>query len=266
MDLGTICRFAYHVPWRVGRRTYSHLMRDCDAALYLIAELCGRGYRIGPTFFNFPRSGLPLIPAGEHLLGAGDLLVATTRLPMDDLDVGGRRIVHRSYTTLEDKVLAAMRRWFRTCARSEVVLTDAAAAVSPEIARRQTTLFRLNCDATYRTYGSAVRDEWTDFQGGEGLTAAFLVHTEIWPGGPKLLATFGMGGIEGLVWCYKLATEYPHLLATTPFVMAELRAGERPTTSHTMEFADSWEIEILGIAPPDEHPNPDDSGLQAHGV
>ncbi len=55
-----------------------------------------------------------------------------------------------------------------------------------------------------------------------------------------------MGGTETLVWCYHLATRFPHLLCTTGFAMAEMQTSaltEPPTSIH---FADSWEITILG--------------------
>jgi hypothetical protein len=243
--------FAYLTSGHKDREQYPFQVRDSEAALYVSRPLTERGYPFGGSIFNYPSPGPDLIPVDEGSFRETDLILLTTRPPMDDLDVSDRRFIPRSFTTLEDKLFQGpLRERFRRCARSEVLLTDATADVSEEIAKRQSIVFRQNGGATYQSYGSPVTREFRRFKR-EPLTAAFLVYAEhAWPGGPGLLAAFGMGGMETLVWCYRLAKDFRHLLCTTPFVMAEMRTGALPERPVSMDFADSWEITILGVAAP----------------
>jgi hypothetical protein len=227
-------------------------MRDGDAALFLTDALVERGYRYAGPLFNYSSNGPDLIPVKDDFLRETDLILLTTRPPIHDRAVGDKKGIPRSFTTLEEKLFQGpLRQWFEGCARSEILLTGATARISPEIAKRQTILFRQNGGAMYQSYGSPVTNEWQRFKMRHPLTATFLVYTpHAWPDGPALLAAFGMGGTETLVWCYQLATRFPHLLCTTPFAMAEMRTGARPERPESMDFADSWEVTILGMAKP----------------
>ena len=245
-------RFAYLTPCHKDRERYPFQLRDGDAALYLAVALAQRGYQYKGPIFNYPSEGPDLTPFDDRFLRETDLILLTTRPPMDDRILGDKKGIPRSFTALEEKLFRGpLRAWFERCARSEVLLTSAAAGISGEIAKRQTIVFRQNGGAMYQSYGSPVTREWRRFKRRHPLTAAFLLYAEhAWPGGPAFLAAFGMGGTETLVWCCQLATRFPELLCTTPFAMAEMRTGaltERPTS---MDFADSWEITILGAAAP----------------
>jgi hypothetical protein len=244
-------RFAYTMPCHKDREPHPFQLRDGEAAAMLIAELAGHGYRYVGPLPQYPAPGPDLIPYDDSFMRETDVLLITTRLPMHDIHVPDRRRIHRSYTQLEDKIFKALHVWFLRCARSEIELTDQAAAVSQEIGKRQSIAFHQNAGAEYMEYGSPVTGEWRRFRRVHTLTAAFLVYVaHPWPGGPALLAAFGMGGKETLGWCYQLANRFRHLLFTTPFAMAELQTGpltERPTSIH---FADSWDVTLLGVAPP----------------
>lgn len=243
-------RFAYHARYRDDRYQYPFQMRDGDAALYLITALAEQGYRYVGPIFNFPSDGPNLIAIDDSYLGENDLVVLTTRPPIHDMDIQDKKGFKRSFTTLEDKFFKGpLSVLLERCARSEVLLTALAAGVSPEVAKRHSLLFRQNGGSTYLSYGSPVTGESTKFTLRDALTAVFLIYAQhAWPGGPGLLAAFGMGGTETLVWCHRLATEFPHLLCTTPFVMAEVRTGQLPEHPDTIDFAKSWEVTILGSA------------------
>jgi hypothetical protein len=220
-------------------------MRDGYAALALSPAVVELGYRYSTPIFNFP-SDEP-IDVDASWLRPRDLIVITTRPPMNDHKREERRASKRSNTSIEKEVFKALRKYLTVCSRGEVVLSDAAAATSPEVAKRASMLFRQNNGSTYLSYGSPVTREFVSFQLRDALTAVFLIYVEqAWPGGPGLLAAFGMAGTETLVWCHRLATEYRHLLCTTPFVMGEMRTGRIPDRPDTMDFARSWEITILG--------------------
>jgi len=244
-------RFAYLTSSHKDRERHVFQLRDGEAALWIMQALAERGYRFGGPIVNYPSpKDKPDFCDGSFLSG-DDIIFLTTRPPMHDADIPDRKGIPRSYTLLEKALFdGPLSRRFVRCARSEVLLTDETAAISPEIAERQSMIFRQNGGAMYQSYGSPT-GEWQRFKQPPPLTAAFLVYTEhAWPGGPALRAAFGMGGTETLVWCYQLATRFQDLLFTTPFAMVELKsppAGERPTT---IAFADAWEVTILGVAQP----------------
>jgi hypothetical protein len=243
-------RFAYLTPGRKGRERRPFQLRDGEAALFLMRALMEHGYRYAGPIFNYPSAGPDLIPSDVGFLRETDLILLVTRPPMHDWELPDKKGIPRSYTMLEACIFKALERWFKRCARSEILLAEESAAISAEIAMRQSIAFRQNGGAMYQTYGSPIRREWTQFRWPHPLTAAFLVYAEhAWPGGPALLAAFGMGGTETLVWCYQLANRFRHLLFTTPFAMAELRTGPIAGCPTSIEFADEWEVTILGAAP-----------------
>jgi hypothetical protein len=246
-------RFAYPLPGHKDRELLPFQLRDGEGGLFMREAVAAHGYAYAGPIINYPSSGPDLIPFDDGRLRETDVILLTTRPPMDDRNVGDKKGIRRGYTTLEEKLLeGALRRYFARCARSEVLLTDEIARISPEIARRQSCMFRQNGGAMYYSYGSPTTGEWRHFKKDpQPLTAAFLVYEEhAWPGGPALLAAFGMGGTETLVWSYFLATRLSHLLFTTSFAMAELRApllAEPPTR---IDLPAAWEGVLLGVAQP----------------
>lgn len=267
---GNIHRIAYHTPVRAGRALQPNHMRDGDGAIFVTGALYPAGYTYAGPIFNYPyrppKNGLDLRrldpqdidPAqldqtDERRVGKGDLLLLSTRPPMDDHVIGNRRCIKRSFTSLEHRLFEGpLRSVFKTCARSEIVLTSAVTRNAPDLAHRQSMMFYQNGRATYQSCGSP-SSGWQTFPCGprdEHVTAAFLVYAqEAWPDGPALLAAFGMGGTDTLGWCALLATRFKHLLCTTPFAMAEIRS--RPQRKHptSMDFVDSWDVTILGAEP-----------------
>jgi len=251
-------RYAYCTPYRKDRELHPFQLRDGDAALYLSDVLRDCGYRFESAIVNNPGTRTRPSPSADVVPGEDDLLLLTTRPPMDDDVMGEKKGIRRSYNALEERLFEGpLRERFAHCSRSEVLLTDETAAIAPEVAARQTNIFRQNCGAMYQTYGSPRTREWHRFKQAPPLTAAFLVYEEhAWPGGPALLAAFGMGGTETLVWCYQLARRFSHLLFSTPFAMAEMRPGPVKEPPTSIRFADSWEVTILGVAEPKPRSGP----------
>jgi hypothetical protein len=244
-------RFAYPMPIHKDRELQPFQLRDGEAGSHLREAIAPHGYTYAGPIINHPSRGPDLIPLDVSRLRRTDLIFLTTRPPMDDHNIGNKKLIRRSFTTLEDQLFnRVLRRYFARCARSEVLLTDEVARISPEIARRQSCEFYQNGGAAYYAYHSPTTGEWQHFQKDpQPPTAAFLVYEEhAWPGGPGLLAAFGIGGTETLVWSYHLATRLSHLLFTASFVMAELRAPRHADPPTWMDFADAWEVEILGVA------------------
>jgi len=223
--------------------------------MFMMAALMRRGYDYRGPIFNFGSRGPDLIPVDTSYLRETDLIFLCSRPPIDDAYVGVRRQFLCSFTTLEETLFqGSLRKWLARCSRTEIVLTDAAASIDPEIAQRQSLEFALNGGSLCTSIGSPHTRRFTSVEKAAALTVVFLVYQQhAWPGGPGLLCAFGMGGTDTLVWCYLLASKFAHLLCTTPFVMAEMRRGECPERPESMAFADSWEINILGTAPMSAH-------------
>lgn len=253
-------RIAYSSPVRRGRTLQPPWTRDGESSMYIADIVRELGdYSYGGPLFQFPAvdgKGDPIKPKSRHAddapaLGPDDLLVLNTRPPLDDELTGDRLAILRSYTELECRLFAddgPFRRWFPRCARSEMVLSNEAANISSEIRQRQRMWFRQHGGATYQSYGP-LGGEWTYPKKSDARTPVFLVFThEAWPGGPKLLATWGMGATPGLLWAHLLATRFTDLVLKTEFAMAEL-CGPWPPSPGTMAFAESCEATILGTAP-----------------
>jgi hypothetical protein len=259
--MATCYRIAYSSPVRRGRAVQAPWTRDGESSLFIADAVRALGYEYGGPLFQFPAvdgRGDPIVPRKRRAvavdvpeIGPDDLLLLNTRPPLDDEITGDRLAIDRSYTELECRLFTddgPLRRWFLRCARSEMILSNNAADVSGEIRQRQRMWFRQHGGATYQSY-APLSGEWTYPKKSDVRTPAFLVFAEeAWRGGPKLLATFGMGSTPGLVWAYLLATRFSDLLLTTEFAMAELQ-GPWPQCPSSMAFADDCPVTILGAAP-----------------
>ena len=243
--------FAYYVGWRDDRRLQFQL-RDGHAALFLARVLATLGYHFGGVIFNPP--GKPPPPADpfarrqvdRSFLRPSDLIVLTTRPPLDDLLDGDRRYIRRSFTDLEEDVFRALRTLFEHCSRSQVTLTDAVVRNAPEIAERQSSSFYQNWGAAFESWGARNRSERKRPEKGKYVTAVYLSYVRhAWENGPALLAAFGVGGMETLGWCHLLATRFNGLVCSVPFAMAEIEAPPPPERPHTMEFVNSWDVRLL---------------------
>jgi hypothetical protein len=233
-------------------------MRDGDGFAFIMSALARRGYDFEDIIFSYPHPCQPsprepepkLIAFDDSFFRPSDLILLTTRPPMDDREFGDKKGIPRSFTTLEDKLFKALRIYLRKCARSQIWLAEGALGISHEIDKRESITLRQNGGARVMGYRSQVSNEYTGFEGLHSPTVAFLIYLEhAWPGGPALMAAFGVGATETLVWCWLLAKKYPDLLCTTPFVMAEIQTAryDRPTS---MIFAGAWNVKILGSAKP----------------
>jgi hypothetical protein len=235
-------RFAYHTQGRKGGDLLPHQLRDGEAALFLQTILHERGYDYVGTIYNYP----PPVPAparrfpvDDSFLRADDLLVLTTRPPLDDADDGVKCHVDRGYTTLEEKVFESSRRHLPRCSRSNVIVADVHARAFPEVAK----------GASIDKYLAHTGKNWQRPDARRGHSAAYLLFEEhAWPNGPGVLAAFGMCGIDTLVWHYHLATCFRELIASVPFVMAELIAPQHvPLYPLTTDFAKKWQVRILTV-------------------
>ena len=232
-----------------------HAMRDTGGAMWLGGEMNRHGYVFaGPIFNHAADPNGPRRPRMDkkrlrNRLRRGKVVLVTTRPALSDRKFGDRKQIRRSYTLLERIIFRkVVRPWLTECARSQILLTDRAAAVSPEVKKRQTIIFRQHGDPKIQACG-AIEDTVKWEQPEDGSTVAFLLYLEeLWNGGPAVVVAWAQDGPTTMVWCRKLATEFRHLLFSSPFVMAELRPGPPAPRAESIDFADAWETRILGVA------------------
>jgi hypothetical protein len=243
-------RFSYYTPEaRAGRGLRLHQLRDGDAFIELAAVLHKRGYEYGGLILNYPAaSSTQTTTVDTSFLTASDLLVLTTRPPLHDAVRQLKNPILRSYTSLEQRVLAAFDAYFEVCARDQIKLAGPLAKkLAADVADRSVIEFTQHRGARY----SRLR-KYEDFekwhQGPPERTSAYLIYTPpLWQDGPPLLATFSIGGPESLLWAYLLRTRFQAYVALEAprFVMAEIHLQERPSPLHTLAFADHWQVDVL---------------------
>ncbi|OFV92506.1 MAG: hypothetical protein A3J75_04230 [Acidobacteria bacterium RBG_16_68_9] len=209
------------------------------------------GYTYGGLVLNYPapRNHDPdvIIPVHEEFLAASDLLVLTTRPPLDDSDEDRKRI-RRSFTSLEHKVFEAVRPCFPKCSRSFVQLSPRLRESLPEAsANRGHVEYRVHGRfATYKALRDYLRRRWDE--GDEKRTGAYLTYKKpAWPGGPALLVAFGMNRFQTLLWTHFLGTrrDFSTVLAHPRFLMAEIAIQDIPPKPENLGFPDAWNVETL---------------------
>ena len=206
--------FSYQAPARARRRQHLHLIRDGAAFAELAPVLLCMGYSYGGLLLNYPpgeSSGAP--PVNIPVLTPADLLVLPTRPPISDEDEDERRIVERSHNSLEERVLSALDPFFEICSRAHVKLSRALSDTLPKkFANRANIEFTIYRKAFCKSYQSYAGTEWDD-PDARNITMTYLAYTpSVWPDGPALLLSFGMGGIETLMWNLLLRTQRSSLL------------------------------------------------------
>lgn len=231
--------------------------RDCTASSELLFPLYQLGFAQGEPIFQHPAAIPPQEPVPFEklykvdlsLLRAGDLILQTTRPPMNDIDEGPRRQIERAYTDLEYFQFEAWKPFVSYSSRTHV-------CVGPEVRdlvrqgsldRREMSFRQKGWGAPYHRLNALDGKGWHKY-GGAPRTALFLLRLdEAWPAGPGYLCAWGLDGCTTLCWCYRLARdpELRRLLEKPGFVMAELELGELPERATDLRFCMDWKIEIL---------------------
>jgi hypothetical protein len=243
-----VFRFSYPSLGKADRPSRPHQLRDGDAFMHVFHILHSFGYSYGGLLLN-PTSERPpkITRVTTPVINSTDLILLTTRPPMDDEEEEEKRHIKRSYTDLEVKIFEALQPYFEKCSRGYIELSKSMAEhFSREFMNRARIEFRMNAGASYLRYKEYDDSaHWIPASNPQRTAAYFLFLAEAWPDGPSLITTFGMGGIETLVWSYLLRMRYSHLLRSPRFVMVELLAQAVPRRPLSLDFADGWHTEIL---------------------
>jgi len=198
--------------------------------------------RLGPESFDFLRADR-------------DVLVLTTRPPLDDERHEDRKFVARSHSDLENAVFDGLRQCIQECARTRIQLSAPMTRHLDEKAIHKAGMrFRENKNALLVEFHPEGRVRPLPIPQEERLTAGFLVHLpRIDRYGCELIASFGMGGVETLVWnrIVRNHPQYQSWITKPVFVVAELNLKNLPPRPITLHFASQVEVRILL-----EHPLP----------
>ena len=232
------------MPLRTGEVARPSKIRDGAAFSELSAPLAKLGYEYGNILFNSPFDPKKDKKLGhEHFtfIKPDDLLVLTTRPPLDDGAHGDKKYLARSFTHLEDQVFLECRKYLDVCARSHVQLTSAVGADFEEFDFEfyQHNNARLKCSRQLRKPRSKTPKD------SEIALGFFLRTLSIPVYGCGLLACFGMGGWETLIWNRIVRTRYPEWVSRPCFIIGQFDLKGLPARPPTLEFVDKIEVEIL---------------------
>ena len=165
------------------------------------------------------------------------------------MDDSGRRVVPRSYTALEQRIFDCCRPFLGLCCRSQIRL-------APAMARLLPAGFENRADIEFQQHVNAC---YVKLTGGDTppqyKTSAYLIRIrELWKDGPGLLASFGVGGPETLIWNHLLCSTRRDLLDGPRFVMVEMDRLRIPKRPENIRFAEPWKFQVLIDHPLDGPP------------
>ena len=262
--------FLYSAP----RHDYKRLLnlastRDPEANAQLRIALHDLGYDFGESILNFPPNecNFDLLPENRltqvelPFVRGEDVFVLTTRAPLSDgLHMDNKKI-EPSNTNIERAVFMQFWRYFRVCSRSFVALTEEAASFLPvgKKNRAEMTFFQQGCRYMYLQALQGRRSPRSPL--GE-RTAAFLLRVEeIWPGGPGLVAAFGLNALSTLALCHQLRYRCPWMLENRGLTMVELYPTEAPERTSTYEWTRNWRMTPVFQTDGELPPRPEETGL-----
>lgn len=241
-----VFRFAYHASQRGDLRLRIHQLRDGDAFLELLPLLNKKKYKFEGLLLNPPSDSREQAPRVDiSFLSSSDLLVLNTRPPINDEEAEIKRPIRRSYTNLEDLIFNALEpEYLKYCSRERIELSEALAQqLNAGFRHKAEIIFHSAVDSSYVRYRGLEDKFWQKPPPTEKRTAVYLIQVPaIWPGGPGLLAVFGMAGTETLIWNYLLRTRFPEWLESYQLVIAEILLRDPPEKPLDLSFADDWVV------------------------
>jgi hypothetical protein len=200
-----------------------HFIRDVSAFVELYETIIDSGWTLGETILNLPKdrprpadaaAQAPVVEvvavddaSTEDLqLSDSDLIVITTRVPLDDDKESGYKIIPRSYTFREGIVFSTVRQCFlEWCTRGQITLAWPIQVLRHHLGLREGS-FQFN----HRTAAT--------IPGGKNM--AFLLYAphlidqdKKKSPGPKLLVSFAPAGVENWLWARALRRLHKDLLS-----------------------------------------------------
>lgn len=238
-------RFAYSAAMREGEEPQPFKIRDGAAFSEITAPLVDLGYRYGQLIYNPPFHPQKSTSLGREyfdFVKPNDLIVLSTRPPMDDSTSGDKKRLSQSRTHLEQQIFAECQKYFTTCTRSHIELSETVGADF----ERAYLVFQQHKGARLKSYRHLTGNKRTKIPKEKDLSVGFFLHTKTIPVyNCSLVVSFGMGGWETLVWNRIVRTRFAEWLRNPVFVVAEMTIGKFPQKSATLDFVDKIKPNIL---------------------
>jgi len=230
---------------REGEEPQPFKIRDGAAFGEITAPLVDLGYRYGQLIYNppfHPQKSSRLGPEYFRFIKPNDMIVVATRPPIDDSTSGDKKRLSQSCTHLEQQIFAECQKYFATCTRSHIELSETVGADF----ERAYLVFQQHKGARLKSYRHLTGNKRTKIPKEKDLSVGFFLHTKTIPEyGCGLVVSFGMGGWETLVWNRIVRTRFSEWLRNPIFVMAEMTIGKFPQKSATLDFVDKITPNIL---------------------
>jgi hypothetical protein len=149
---GRVLWFAFRAPKTELRtkRFWPHKMRD-GGAFGMVSNVLGSlAYEPGPILFNFPGQKAE---SDVDWIGPADLILLTTRPPLNDREERHKKPVDPSGTALESRLFSCLKQFLVYCSRSRIEVCQAAEARLREVGKAEWACadFRVNADASTST-------------------------------------------------------------------------------------------------------------------
>jgi len=233
-----------------------HEMRDEGAALYLLPPLLSQGFAEVEAHINVPAIGLRGQTGDEarkHITGR-DLILVTTRPPMDDHREHSKRNLKRTDTWIEERIFEQVKRYIAYCSRSRVLLTAEEARKLPaEYERRAAIEFRISDEALYKkcgAYGQPMHRFKSELH---PTSAGYVIETDpLWEDGPRCLLAWAMSGPLTVAFTYALNRRMRELLRLrghSRFALVEIAVDEGPLlpceTPPNYAFTLGWKLRVF---------------------
>jgi hypothetical protein len=232
------------MPLRTGEVAKPSKIRDGAAFSELSAPLAKLGYEYGNILFNSPfdpKKDKKLGPEHFKFIKPDDLMVLTTRPPLDDRKHGDKKHLDeatriwrnrfsQNFGNISPFVRVPMcnlrQRWEQSLKRDLIFL--------PAQERPAEIL-----------QAAARISQQKDPEDSEIAIGFFLRTPSIPVYGCGLLACFGMGGWETLIWNRIVRTRFPEWVSRPSFVVGQFDMKGLPEHPPTLAFADKIKVEIL---------------------
>ncbi len=235
---GTPDRSRDHEPYQA---------RDMICLPHLLAALTDQGYELGEIILNTPPQegeARDAVAPVAIRLGASDTLLVVTRFPLNDALSDLKRVL-RGHTEHEPMVLDAARRVFSMLCRPKMTLQEALWEwARAGFENRVNIQYYLQNGANFHGLRRADRGR-AEKPPAEPRTSAFLLNLELRPGGPRMIAAFGMHAHATMVWSQILARQHPEWLTQPGFTMVDLIRKRVPKRATLLTFAQEWRYEIV---------------------
>ena len=246
MNLKYYYWFSYPIRTRSTRLKVSQA-RDPGPIAVLSSYVAEKGYKHGGMIFNPPAKSQHLVDQKKdyEFLQPDDLVILTTRPPMDDDKQGLKVHINRSMTWLEERIFESMRGYFSTCSRNQISLSEEAAQwLKSDYQDRANTEFRTTNRPFYQTIWPNGGEETKEFPA--KCTAAYFIYLKaLWDGGPGLLASFGLSGPETYAWNALLISTYSRLFNRPVFAVAEMKNCDLTNKPGLLRYYQTWEVDLI---------------------